>query len=87
MAMIYSVVVLVGLSLLSRRDADGSHNAGPVMLPLQKQDPEDPLLHPRRAVAEIKLANDIDTSKVVDDHVLPSDKLLDDRGCQLVRLR
>jgi hypothetical protein len=57
------------------------------MLPLQKQDPEDPLLHPRRAVAEIKLANDIDTSKVVDDHVLPSDKLLDDRGCQLVRLR
>ena len=53
------------------------------MLPLQKQDPEDPLLHPRRAVAEIKLANDIDTSKVVDDHVLPSDKLLDDRGCQV----
>jgi hypothetical protein len=62
-------VLLISYSCcVLQRDADGSHHAGPVMLPLQKQDPEDPLLHPR-CVAEINyspwmlLANNINVIK------------------------
>ena len=69
---------LVGLSLLSSRDADGSHHAGPVMLQLQKQDSQDPLLHPRCVVAEIKLTSTLARS-LMTHMFFRSEKLLDDR--------
>jgi len=57
------------------------------MLPLQKQDSEDPLLHPRCVVAEIKLTSTLARSLMTMFVVVPSDKLFDDRRCHGYRIK